>query len=133
MAQGTDISSVLNVIRATASDAYQTTVPLATASNIADVGEAVLNAPTAIRNEFMSNLYNKIGLTLIDSPVVENQFSFLKKGRLEYGQTIRGVNQASSEMGQTLGVLQDSAARVRQTSCKLQHLVGQFKVSLDAA
>ena len=91
MAQGTDVSSVLNVIRATASDAYQTTIPLATASNITDVGAAVLNAPTAIRNEFMSNLYNKIGLTLIDSPVIENQFSFLKKGTLEYGQTIEDL------------------------------------------
>lgn len=87
----TDVSSILNVIRATASDAYQTTVPLATADNITDVGEAVLNAPTAIRNEFMTNLYNKIGMTLVDSPVVQNQFSFLKKGRLEYGQTIEDL------------------------------------------
>ena len=72
---------------------------MATATNISDVGEAVLNAPTAIRNEFMSNLYNKIGLTLIDSPVVENDFSFLKKGTLEYGQTIEDlyVGLASAE------------------------------------
>lgn len=91
MAQGKDISVVLNAIRATASDAYQNTVPMATAANISDVGAAVLNAPTAIRNEFMSNLYNKIGLTLIDSPVIENEFSFLKKGALEYGQTIEDI------------------------------------------
>ena len=99
MAQGKDLSTVLNVIRQTASDAYQSTVPMATATNISDVGEAVLNAPTAIRNEFMSNLYNKIGLTLIDSPVVENDFSFLKKGTLEYGQTIEDlyVGLASAE------------------------------------
>lgn len=91
MPQGKDFSTTLNAIRATASDAYQTAVPLATASNITDVGNAVLNGPTWIRNEFMSNLYNKIGLTLIDSPVVENQFSFLKKGTLEYGQTIEDL------------------------------------------
>ena len=91
MAQGKDISVVLNAIRATASDAYQNTVPLATATNISDVGSAVLSAPSAIRNEFMSNLYNKIGLTLIDSPVIENEFSFLKKGTLEYGQTIEDI------------------------------------------
>ena len=99
MAQGKDLSAVLNVIRNTASDAYQSTVPMATATNISDVGTAVLNAPTAIRNEFMSNLYNKIGLTLIDSPVVENDFSFLKKGTLEYGQTIEDlyVGLASAE------------------------------------
>lgn len=89
--QGKDLSVVLNAIRSTSSSAYQTTVPMATASNIMDVGSAVLSAPTAIRNEFMSNLYNKVGLTLIDSPVVENQFSFLKKGTLEYGQMIEDL------------------------------------------
>ncbi len=99
MAQGKDISVVLNAIRSTASDAYQSTVPKATFNNITDVGEAVLNAPTAIRNEFMSNLYNKIGLTLVDSPVIENEFAFLKKGTLEYGQTIEDlyVGLASAE------------------------------------
>lgn len=91
MAQGKDISVVLNAIRSTSSSAYQSAVPLATAKNISDVGTAVLNAPTAIRNEFMSNLYNKVGLTLIDSPVIENQFSFLKKGTLEYGQMIEDI------------------------------------------
>jgi hypothetical protein len=89
--QGNDLSVVLNAIRSTSSSAYQSTVPMATASNILDVGSAVLNAPTAIRNEFMSNLYNKVGLTLIDSPVIENQFSFLKKGTLEYGQMIEDL------------------------------------------
>lgn len=89
--QGKDLSTVLNAIRATSSSAYQANVPLATATNISDVGRAVLNAPSAIRNEFMSNLYNKIGLTLVDSPVIENEFSFLRKGVLEYGQTIEDI------------------------------------------
>jgi hypothetical protein len=89
--QGKDLSVVLNAIRATSSSAYQNTVPMATPSNIMDVGAAVLAAPTAIRNEFMTNLYNKVGLTLIDSPVIENEFSFLKKGTLEYGQMIEDL------------------------------------------
>jgi hypothetical protein len=99
MTQGKDLSVILNAIWATSSSAYQSTVPMSTAENITDVGTAVLNAPTAIRNEFMTNLYNKVGLTLIDSPVVENEFSFLKKGTLEYGQTIEDlyVGLASSE------------------------------------
>jgi hypothetical protein len=90
-AQGRDLSVVLNAIRATSSSAYQTAIPMATAANIMDVGKSVLNAPTAIRNEFMSNLYNKVGLTLIDSPVIENEFAFLKKGTLEYGQMIEDI------------------------------------------
>ena len=89
--QGTDTSVLLDSIYATASSAYQESVPLTTAVGIKDVGEAVLNAPSAIRNEFMSNLYNKIGLTLIDYPVVDNQLAFLLKGVLEYGQTIEDI------------------------------------------
>lgn len=89
--QGTDISIILNQLRQTATSAYQDTVPLTTATQIKDVGEAVLAAPQAIRNEFMSNLFNKIGLTLVDYPVVNNHLSFLKKGQLEYGQTIEDI------------------------------------------
>lgn len=89
--QGTDTSVLLDSIYATASSAYQDAVPLTTAVGIKDVGEAVLNAPSAIRNEFMSNLYNKIGLTLIDYPVVDNHLAFLRKGVLEYGQTIEDI------------------------------------------
>lgn len=89
--QGSDVSVVLNAIRETASSAYQNTIPLATASNISDVGEAVLSAIPSIRNEFMENLWNKVGMTLVESPVVTNDFEFLKKGRLEYGQTIEDI------------------------------------------
>ena len=39
----------------------------------------------------MNNLFNKIGLTLVDYPVVNNHLDFLKKGRLEYGQTIEDI------------------------------------------
>lgn len=89
--QGTDVSVILNELRQTASNAYQDQVPLTTAKDIKDVGKAVLNAPQAIRNEFMENLFNKIGLTLVDYPVVNNHLSFLRKGRLEYGQTIEDI------------------------------------------
>lgn len=63
---------------------------------------------------------------------VERMFDIIKQlneRSLHYGQTIRGVDQASSEMGLTLGVLQDSAERVRHTSGKLHQLVGRFSVS----
>lgn len=89
--QGSDLSSVLNLIRKGSSNAYQTSVPLATATNIADVGMAVVRAIPSVRNEFMANLYNKVGLTLIDTPIIENEFSNKKKGVLEYGQTIEDI------------------------------------------
>src|SRR5690554_4512309 len=90
--QGTDISVILNELRQTASHAYQDAVPaIKSAKEIVDVGEAVIKAPPTIRNEFMENLFNKIGLTLVDYPVVNNHLDFLKKGTLEYGQTIEDI------------------------------------------
>ncbi|MNE78306.1 hypothetical protein D3C80_1746980 [compost metagenome] len=66
---------------------------------------------------------------------VERMFEIIKQlheRSLEYGQTIRGVDQASSEMGQSVGVLHSSAERVRYTANQLQQLVGQFRVSAKA-
>ena len=66
---------------------------------------------------------------------VERMFEIIKQlneRSLHYGQTIRGVDQASSEMGQTLSVLQDSAERVRHTTGKLHQLVGRFSVSAES-
>ncbi len=63
---------------------------------------------------------------------VERMFEIIKQLQqrsLHYGQTIRGVDQASSEMGQSVGVLHSSAERVRYTANQLQQLVGQFRVS----
>ena len=66
---------------------------------------------------------------------VERMFEIinqLNQRSLDYGHTIRGVDQSSGEMGQTIGVLHDSAERVRHTTGKLHHLVSQFKVSSAA-
>ena len=83
--------TTLNAIRATATSAYQDTVPIATMENIVDVGEAVLNAPDVITNEFISALVNKIGLTLINSQEFGNPLLGLRKGHMEYGQTIEDI------------------------------------------
>ncbi|MGL5550584.1 MAG: hypothetical protein ACRDD4_12870 [Culicoidibacterales bacterium] len=89
--QGIDLSAILNTFRKTATNAYQAEIPLATAKNIKDVGSALLTATPQVRNEFMTNLYNKVGLSLIDSPTFSNELSFIKKGRLDYGQSIEEI------------------------------------------
>ena len=58
------VVTILNAIRSTATDAYQSTVPLATAENFVHVGNAVLEAPEQIQNEFFNALLNKIGLQI---------------------------------------------------------------------
>ena len=89
--QGTDLSVILKELWQTATNSFQDSVPMPTADNLKDVGEAVIKAPQAIRNEFMNNLFNKIGLTLVEYPVVNNHLDFLRKGTLEYGQTIEDI------------------------------------------
>jgi methyl-accepting chemotaxis protein len=67
---------------------------------------------------------------------VERMFEIiqqLNERSLDYGQSIRSVDQASGEMGETVNVLYSSAETVRHTASKLQRLVGQFKVSSAAA
>lgn len=86
-----DAAAKLNVIRSTASSAYQLTVPLATASNIADVGVAVLTAPATVQNEFYTALVNLIGLQLMDTVSFNNPLSDLRKGVMPYGQTIEDM------------------------------------------
>ncbi|MCY1384673.1 hypothetical protein D9M69_729610 [compost metagenome] len=53
----------------------------------------------------------------------------LHQRSLEYGQTIQGVDVASSEMGQSVGILHSSAEQVRHTANQLQQLMGRFQVS----
>jgi methyl-accepting chemotaxis protein len=63
---------------------------------------------------------------------VESMFAIiqqLNKHSLDYGKTIRQVDQSSTEMRQTVVVLQSSAETVRLNANKLQKLVGQFEVS----
>jgi hypothetical protein len=53
----------------------------------------------------------------------------LNKRSLDYGKTIKKVDQSSTEMRLTVVVVQSSAETVRLNANKLQKLVGQFEVS----
>ena len=81
----------LNAIRAAATSAYQTTVPLATIDNIKDVGKAVLTAPQTVQNEFYAGIINLVGMQMIDVMAFTNPLTSLKKGTMEYGMTIEDI------------------------------------------
>lgn len=81
----------LNAIRAAATNAYQTTVPLATIDNIKDVGKAVLTAPQTVQNEFYAGIVNLIGMQMINVMAFTNPLTSLKKGTMEYGMTIEDI------------------------------------------
>ncbi|WP_420825123.1 methyl-accepting chemotaxis protein [Pseudomonas laurylsulfativorans] len=63
---------------------------------------------------------------------VESMFAIIQQlnnRSLDYGKTIKQVDQSSAQMRQTVVVLQGSAETVRLNANKLQKLVGQFEVS----
>lgn len=81
---------VMNAIRNEASAAYQNAVPLATGSNLQEVGNPILSYQS-IQNEFLSALVNKIALTIVNDRMANNPLGFLKKGAVPLGLDIEEV------------------------------------------
>ena len=82
---------ILNTIRANGSYEYQSNVPEVTdPTEIPRVGEVLYGYP-ALANQFLNSLVNRIGLTRVKSAVFNNAYTELKKGYLEYGETVEEV------------------------------------------
>lgn len=79
---------IINTIRANASAEYQSLVPAVTTSHdIPAVGEVLVGYP-AMANQFLSALINRIAAVRIKSAVFNNAYAMLKKGYLEFGETV---------------------------------------------
>mgnify|MGYP003299996404 FL=1 len=83
---------VLNAIRNSATQNYQSAVPIATPDpeSIRTIGAIIMNNPQ-LQNEFLNNLVNRIGRVIISSKLYENPWRAFKKGKLEYGETIEEI------------------------------------------
>ena len=82
---------ILNVIRDNASLAYQNSVPVAeTVADIPRVGEVIYGTP-AFSNEFINALVNRIALVRVQSATFNNPYARLKKGYLDYGESIEEI------------------------------------------
>lgn len=82
---------ILNTIRANASYEYQNLVPEITdATEIPKVGEVLYGYP-AMANQFLNALVNRIALVQVKSAVFNNAYAELKKGYLEFGETVEEV------------------------------------------
>lgn len=82
---------ILNVIRTNASYQYQQQVPAVTTENdIPQVGAVIYGNP-ALSNEFINALVNRIAIVAVRSAVFNNPYAGLKKGYLEFGETIENV------------------------------------------
>ena len=82
---------ILNTIRANASYEYQQSVPVVkTEKEIPRVGEILYGYP-ALANQFINALVNRIALVRVKSANFNNAYAELKKGYLEFGETVEEV------------------------------------------
>lgn len=82
---------ILNVIRQNASYDYQQNVPeVETANDIPKVGEIIYGTP-AFANQFINALVNRIAIVRVQSATFNNPYSILKKGYIEYGETVEDI------------------------------------------
>ena len=82
---------ILNVIRQNASPEYQASVPKITKTeDIKVVGEIICGEP-AFANQFVNALVNRIALVRAKSATFNNPYAHLKKGYLDFGETIEDI------------------------------------------
>ena len=82
---------ILNTIRANGSYEYQSQVPeIHDVKEIPSVGDILYGYP-ALANQFINALVNRIALVKVKSATFNNAYAELKKGFLEFGETIEEV------------------------------------------
>lgn len=82
---------IINVIRQNASYDYQQNVPEVTkVDDIPKVGEVIYGTP-AFANQFINALVNRIALVRVQSATFNNPYAILKKGYLEFGETVEDI------------------------------------------
>lgn len=82
---------ILNVIRQNASYDYQQNVQeVTTVNDIPKVGEIIYGTP-AFANQFINALVNRIAIVRVQSATFNNPYSILKKGYIEYGETVEDI------------------------------------------
>lgn len=100
-----NLELMLNTIRSNASQEYQDRIPVATQTNLSDVGGALL-ADVNLANEFTNALMNKVAFTFVHSKIFKNPLQVLKKGTKPLGDSVEEifVNYAKAESFDADGV-----------------------------
>ena len=86
---------VLNSIRSTimangSAIDYGDRIPEATQDNLKDIGKALFSYEPAM-NQFLNELINRIGMVFVHDKLYNNKLKFLKRGYLEYGDSIEEI------------------------------------------
>lgn len=69
---------------------YGDRIPEATQENLKDIGRALFRYEPAM-NQFLNELINRIGMTYVHTKLYNNKLKFLKRGFLEYGDSIQEI------------------------------------------
>lgn len=96
-----DTKTIINGIRSQASDEYKAKVPILgtpggdgddewIVPNLTDVLAPLTQFPV-LANEFISTLYNRIGLVIFKNMSYTNPLKVFKKGQLEYGEVVEEI------------------------------------------
>ena len=94
-------AKVFNVVRENASQVFMQTVPSATENNIQAISNILFNdAYQPMLNEFVTNLINRIGLTIIRNKTFSNPLSILRKGSMPLGTDIQDLYENPAEAEQ---------------------------------
>lgn len=85
-------AKAFNVIREDSSTVYMNTVPAATSTNINEIKNILFNnSYSPMLNEFVTNLINRIALTIIRNKSFNNPLAVFKKGSVPLGTDIQDV------------------------------------------
>jgi len=91
-------AKVFNVVRENSSKVFMETVPSATEDNIQTLSNILFNdAYQPMLNEFVTNLINRIGLTIIRNKTFNNPLSILRKGSMPLGTDIQDLYENPAE------------------------------------
>ena len=85
MATGSEVKGVktFNFIRNNSTEAFVNVVPAATKDNIQTISNILFNdAYQPMLNEFVTNLINRIALTIVRNKSYDNPLSIFKKGSI---------------------------------------------------
>lgn len=94
-------AKVFNVVRENASKVFMETVPSATKDNIQTLSNILFDdAYQPMLNEFVNNLINRIGLTIIRNKTFSNPLSILRKGSMPLGTDIQDLYENPAEAEQ---------------------------------
>ena len=100
MATGSEIKGVktFNFIRANSTEAFVNVVPAATKDNIQTISNILFNdAYQPMLNEFVTNLINRIALTIVRNKSFNNPLAIFKKGSVPLGTDIQDIYENPAE------------------------------------